>query len=263
MIRLHFWGRKLSVLSLAVGTILVAASPALAGAAGQQQTPANALDSFLALLANPNVAYLLLVLGLLGIVAEAVTPGAGFPGVAGVLCLLLSFYGLLRLPTNWIGLGLIVAGIVMFLVDIKVAGWALSIGALVAFALGSLLIFTPFWIEPSGAAPVARLNPWLIVGATGGVGAFFFLGLAAAVKAQFRPVAVGTETLVGQTGVVKQDLAPQGIVHVRGEEWSAVSAIGATLPAGTPIRVLSVDGLTLRVQAEGQGTEGMQGTQGM
>lgn len=256
MIRLNL-GHILYVSGLALGTALSAASPALAAAAGQQQTPLSLLDSFLALLASPNAAYLLLVLGLLGIVAEAVTPGTGFPGVAGVLCLLLSFYGLLRLPTNWIGFALIVAGIGMFLVDLKVAGWALSIGALIAFALGSLLIFTPFWVEPVAAAPVARLNPWLIVGVTGGVGAFFFLGLAAAVKAQFRPVAMGAETLVGETGVTRQDLDPLGIVHVRGEEWSALSATGATIPAGTPIRVLSVDGLTLRVQAAGQGTEGM------
>lgn len=246
-------GRIFSPVLVSLGIVLAATSPALAGISAQQQPPIGLLDSFLSLLANPNVAYLLLVLGLLGIVAESVTPGMGFPGVAGVLCLLLSFYGLLRLPTNWIGFVLIVAGVVMFLVDIKVAGWALSIGALVAFALGSVLIFTPFWVEGI-AIPVARLNPWVIVGTTGGVAAFFFLGLAAAVKAQFRPVAMGAETLIGETGVVKQDLSPQGIVHLRGEEWSAVSVTGAVLPAGTLIRVADVDGLTLRVQEVERGT---------
>lgn len=248
MFRPHY-GRILSVSMLALSSMLATAPSALAGVASQQQTPAGMLDSLLSLLANPNVAYLLLVFGLLGVVAEAVTGGTVFPGVVGVLCLLLSLYGLLRLPTNWLGLALIVAGIAMFLIDIKVAGWALSIGALVAFALGSVLIFTPFWVEPA-VAPGVRLNPWLIVGTTIGVAAFFFLGLTAAVKAQFHPVAVGRATLVGQTGVVKQELAPQGIVHVHGEEWSAVSATDATIPAGTPIRVLSVEGLTLRVQAD-------------
>ncbi len=255
MIRLQF-GRTFSFLALLSGMLLATASPVLAAVTGQQEPPIGLLDSFLALLANPNVAYLLLVLGLLGIVAEAVTPGVGFPGAAGALFLVLSFYSLLRLPTNWIGFGLIIAGIGMFLVDLKVAGWALSIGALIAFALGSLLIFTPFWIAPGAATPIARLNPWLIVGATGGVGAFFFLGLAAAVKAQFRPVAVGSETLIGQVGAARQDLAPQGIAHVRGEEWSAVSATGAIIPAGAPIRVLSVDGLTLHVERISESANG-------
>lgn len=246
-------GRILSRVLFFFGAMLVTTSPALASMSTQQQTPVSLVDSFLSLLANPNVAYLLLVLGLLGIVAEAVTPGMGFPGVAGVLCLLLSFYGLLRLPTNWIGFVLIVAGIVMFLVDIKVAGWALSIGAVIAFALGSALIFTPFWVAET-AIPVARLNPWVIVGTTGGVATFFFLGLAAAVRAQFRPAALGAETLVGQTGTVKQDLRPDGIVHLGGEEWTAISATGAELPAGTRVRVVSVNGLTLQVEEMEQET---------
>lgn len=229
-----------------LGMALLAANPVLAS--GTAQTPGESLDRMLAFLANPNVAYLLLVLGLLGIVAEVVTAGAVFPGVAAAILLLLSLYGLLRLPTNWIGLALIAAGIVMFLLDIKVAGVGLSIGAVIAFALGSLLIFTPFWVEaPGPAVPVARLNPWLIVGTTGGVAAFFLLGLSMAVKAHLRPAAMGQETLVGKTGSVKTSLAPEGIVHVGGEEWSAVSATGAELPSGTPVRVVGVEGLTLRV----------------
>ncbi len=236
---------------LLLGLTLVGAAPVLAASAPQALTPLQApiegFDRFLAFLANPNVAYLLLVIGLLGVVAEVVTAGAVFPGIAGAICLLLSAYGLLRLPTNWIGLALIAAGIVMFVLDLKISGIALSIGAVIAFALGSLLIFTPFWVSVDLAVPVARLNPWLIAGATGGVAAFFLLGLAAAVKAQLRPAAMGSKTLLGKTGSVKTALAPQGIVHVEGEEWSAVSATGAHLPAGASVRVIGLDGLTLRV----------------
>ncbi len=144
----------------------------------------------------------------------------------------------MRLPTNWVGLALIAAGIMMFVLDFKVSGLALSIGGLIAFALGSLLIFTPFWVSVDQAVPVARLNPWLIVGTTGGVAAFFLLGLAAAVRAQFRPAAMGPKTLLGKTGSVKTGAEPQGIVHVEGEEWSAVSATGVHLPAGAAVRVI-------------------------
>jgi membrane-bound serine protease (ClpP class) len=204
------------------------------------------LDRFLALLANPTVAYLLLVFGLLSLVAELATPGATVPGVIGVICLLLSGYGLLNLPTNWLGIVLIIAAIVMFLVDIKVAGLALSIGGVIAFALGSLLLFTPPWL-PDTAASVARLDPWLVAVTSLGVGAFFVLGVAAGIRAHYFPVATGRETLPGRQGVVKQDLNPQGIVHLEGEEWSAMTADGHTVPAGTPVTVVRVRGLTLIV----------------
>ncbi len=221
-----------------VGAIL--AVPQLPG-----QTGIPLLDNILAFLANPNVAYFLLVIGLLGIMAEIVTPGAIFPGALGGISLIIALVGFGQLPTNWAGIALIVAGIVLFLVDLKVAGFGLSIGGLVAFALGSLLVFTPFWV-PS-AVPVVRLNPWLVVATTAGVAAFFFLGVSAVVRAHRLPIAMGRETILGRTGTVRQSLKPAGIVHLQGEEWSAVSDSGEVIPAGTPVRVVAVDGLTLRV----------------
>ena len=98
-------------------------------------------------LADPNVAYLLFVLGLLGLVGEVVTAGAVFPGVAGTICLVLTLVGLGQLPTNWAGAALILAGVVMFLLDLKIPGHALSMVGRLAFALGSLLLFTPFWMR--------------------------------------------------------------------------------------------------------------------
>lgn len=206
------------------------------------------LDQFLALLANPTVAYLLLVFGLLALIGEAAAPGATFPGVVGVICLVLSGYGLLNLPTNWIGIVLIVAAIVMFLLDIKVTGIALSIGGVLAFALGSLLLFTPPWVATT-AAPVARLNPWLVATTSLAVGGFFMLGVAAGIRAHYFPVATGKETMPGRAGVVKQDLAPVGIVHVEGEDWSATAEDGAHLTIGTAVTVVRVQGLTLVVKA--------------
>jgi membrane-bound serine protease (ClpP class) len=211
------------------------------------QTQVPLVNSLLAALANPNVAYFLLIIGLLGLVAEIVTPGAVLPGVIGVIGLILALAGLGQMPTNWAGVALIVAGIAMFLLDLKVAGFGLSIGALIAFLLGSLLLFTPFWVPVSGES-VVRLNPWLILATTLGVAAFFFLGLSAAVRAHRLPIAVGRETLVGKVGVVRKPLKPSGIAHLQGEEWSAVSASGAEIAVGTPVRVVEVDGLSLRVE---------------
>lgn len=213
----------------------------------QFQTQVPLLQNLLAALANPNVAYFLLIVGLLGVVAEVVTPGAVLPGVVGVICLILALAGLGQLPTNWAGVALIAAGVTMFVLDLKVAGFGLSIGALIAFALGSILLFTPFWV-PSGEASGVRLNPWLILGTTAGVAAFFFLGLSAAVRAHRQPVAVGRETLVGKVGVVRKPLRPAGIAHLQGEEWSAISSTGIEIPAGAVVRVVSVDGLSLRVE---------------
>jgi membrane-bound serine protease (ClpP class) len=225
--------------------LVVMGLTATPGVPAQTQVPL--LNSLLAALANPNVAYFLLIIGLLGVVAEIVTPGAVLPGVIGVIGLILALVGLGQMPTNWAGVALIVAGIAMFVLDLKVAGFGLSIGALVAFLLGSLLLFTPFWL-PAGEGSEVRLNPWLILGTTLGVAAFFFLGLSAAVRAHRLPVAVGRETLIGKTGVVRKPLKPSGIAHLQGEEWSAVSASGAEIAAGTPVRVVAVDGLSLRVE---------------
>jgi membrane-bound serine protease (ClpP class) len=205
------------------------------------------LDQFLAFLADPNVAYFLFVIGLLGLVAELVTAGAVFPGAIGAISLILALVGLGQLPTNWGGAALILAGIVMLLLDIKVTGWGLTVGGLIAFAIGSVLIFTPFWMSAPAAAPDVRLSPWTIVGTTVGVGAFFLLGLSAAIKAQFAPVVMGRETVVGKVAAVKQTLSPTGIVHLDGEEWSATSADGSEIPAGAQVRVVAADGLTLKV----------------
>ena len=213
---------------LLFGPLLGACGVLLAGCSGAASiadpTGVAFVDRLLAFLASPNVAYLLLVLGLLAIIAEVTTPGATAPGVAGAIMLILALYGLLQLPTNWLGPVLIVAGVVMLLLDIKVTGFALSIGGLIAFALGSLLIFPPPWASvPPGAAPVSRVDPWLIAAMTVGVGLFFVFGIAAVLKAQRRPVAVGRETMIGKTGIARGHAEPDRLCPLEGEEWSADS----------------------------------------
>ncbi len=205
------------------------------------------LQSLLAWLTNPNVAYLLLIAGLVALIAEISMPGIGYSGAIGVVCLILALLGLFRLPTNWVGVLLIVAGFVMLLLDLKIAGFALSIAALIALGLGSFLIFTPF--GPDASEATVRLSPWLAIGATLGVELFFLLGLTRAVASQHLPVAVGRETIVGKLGKVTQELNPAGQVLVESEEWSAISDGEAKVSRGTIVRVLGVEGLTLRVQA--------------
>lgn len=223
----------------------------------QDPTGIELMDRFLTFIANPNVVYLLFVLGLLAVIAEVATPGAIGPGVAGVLMLLLSLYGLLQLPTNWLGPALIIAGVAMLLIDIKVTGLALSIGGIAAFLLGSLLMFTPPWADlPLTAVPAARLSPWLIGATTLGVGAFFLLGVAAALKAQLRPLAMGRELVVGKAGLARQVLDPYGIVHIEGEDWTAEAPEGEVIPVGARIRVIAVDGLRLRVERVDVRSEG-------
>ncbi len=238
--------RLFPLLGLALTGLLLAGC---ADAVFQDQTGVQFVDRFLAFLVNPNAAYLLLVLGLLAVVAEVATPGAVVPGVSGVLMLILALYGLLRLPTNWLGPVLILTGVAMLLLDIKITGFALSIGGVIAFLLGSLLIFTPPWTElPLAAAPVGRLNPWLIITTTLFVGLFFILGIAAAFRAQLRPAAMGRQTLIGKMGVVREALAPGGIVHIEGEEWSAEAVSGEVIPAGVRVRVVGYNGLRVQVE---------------
>ena len=224
-----------------LGGVLAGASPDLV-----LQTPVPLLNQFLALLANPNVAYILLVLGLLGLAAEVAAGGTVFSGVAGVICLILALVGLGQLPTNWAGAALLLAAVIMFLLDIHVSGFALSIGGAVAFALGSLLLFTPPWSVPTPTD--VRINVWLILATTGGVTAFFLLALAAVVQSRSAPVAVGRHMLIGAVGVAQGPLAPRGIVHVAGETWSAL-ALDAPIPDGAAVRVVDVKGLVLYVRS--------------
>ena len=136
--RYHPW----SALLLLCGSLLLAgcsASPVIADPTGLAF-----VDRVLAFLANPNVAYLLLVLGLLAVIAEIATPGTIGPGVAGAIMLLLSLFGLLQLPTNWLGVLLILVGVTMLLLDINAPGFILSIGGIIAFLFGSLLLFGGF-----------------------------------------------------------------------------------------------------------------------
>ncbi len=191
-------------------------------------------------LADPNIAYLLLMAGLLGLYVEFTHPGFGLPGVAGAICLLLALTALHVLPVNYGGLGLLLLGVAMLVAEAFLPTFGLlGIGGLVAFLLGSLFLFHG---EGVGIA-VAKS---VILGAGGGLAAFMLLVGTLVVRAQWRRPASGKEAMVGAIGLVRQTLAPRGVVLVRGEYWTAVSE--APVAEGEPVEVTAVDGLVLRVR---------------
>jgi membrane-bound serine protease (ClpP class) len=202
-------------------------------------------EQFLHTLVNPNIALVLLSIGLLAISVEIYHPGATVPAIVGGVCLVLAFVALGNLPVNWGGVILIVAAVILFIVDVKVNSIALTVGGLTAFVLGGFLLFTPF-TPPSPVMPRVSVSPAVVLTVAGILGAFFVFALGAAVRARNYPVVSGREALIGATGIATSDLAPSGQVRVRGEVWTATAQSGL-IHKGDAVQIISVEGLRLRV----------------
>ncbi len=206
-------------------------------------------DRVLAVITDPNVAYVLMMLGTLGLIFELSTPGAILPGVIGGISLILAFFAFQSLPLNFAGLLLILFAIVLFIAEVKVTSHGvLAIGGIVAMALGSLMLYD----EPEVGFRVS----WRVLVPTVALTAGFFLfALTLGVKAFRRKPMLDAAGLVGQTGVARGPLEPAGMVAVQGEIWRAVA--DRPVPDGAPVKVVEVEGLTLRVvgnDAPGGGT---------
>ncbi len=198
-------------------------------------------ERFLSVLANPNIAYLLMALGMLGIYVEVTHPGAIFPGVVGVIAMLLALYSLSVLPVSMAGVALIVVGLVLFLLEVKVTSYGLlTVGGLASFVLGSLMLF-------DSPIPDMRVSLAVIVPAALLVAVVTTFLLSRVLKAHSRRPSTGKEGLVGEVGRVVRDLDPKGTVAVHGEYWDA-EANGATVPYGTEVRVVAVIGRLLQVE---------------
>ena len=193
----------------------------------------------LAVITEPTVAYLLLLIGLYGLVFEGYSPGAILPGVVGAICLLLALYALQVLPVNYAGVALIVLGVALMTAEIALPSvGALGIGGVVALVAGSLILFDP-------ELPGFGVSRHLIAG-IGLASAGAFIGvLWMAARARRQPVTTGVEELVGHLAVAVDDFDGHGQVRIRGEVWQATSTAPAS--RGEPLRVLAMDGLTLRV----------------
>ncbi len=207
----------------------------------------NLAEIFLHTLVDPTIALILLQIGLLAIAVELYNPGATLPAIVGAICLVLAFVALGNLPVNWGGVIFIVLSVILFILDIKVTGFVLSVGGFVMFVLGALLLFTPF-TPPSGVPELERVSvsPVVIVLLGGSMLAFFLFILGAAVRGRNTPVVSGVEMLIGATGMAISDLAPNGMVRVQSEEWTAQAQAG-TIQKGEAVQVVRVDGLTLKV----------------
>lgn len=195
----------------------------------------------LSILSIPTVAYLLLIAGLVGLWVEFSHPGISIPGVLGGVSLLLGLYGLSILPVNWAGILLLVLGFVLFAVDLYTPPhFVLTIGGIAAVVCGSLLLF-------SSPEPYLRVEPWVIVLVVLAVLAVMIPILIAAIRGQRRPIVAGGEAIVGQVGVARERLAPEGLVFVDGALWRA-RAVDGPIAEGEQVRVTAVEGLLLHVQ---------------
>ncbi len=221
-----------------------------AGVQPQSQSM-NFSEKFFHIITEPNIAYLLLSLGTLLLLAELADPGLSVPGVGAVVAYILAFMALGSLPVNWAAIALLALAIVFFVVGLLTdTEIVVSVAGLVPFVLGSLLLFSPF-TPSSPAVPVLRVNPWLIGFMAIGILAFSLLVLRAIITASRLPPQAGAQRLVGAVGRALTDLAPTGQVRVDLQDWSAVSIKG-DIRAGEAIRVDHIAGVRLYVEWAGE-----------
>ncbi|MBN1886465.1 MAG: hypothetical protein JW850_00680 [Thermoflexales bacterium] len=199
--------------------------------------------AFWEILVNPNVAYLLLIIGLWALMASFATPGTGISEVSAAILLALAMLGLARMEINVVGLALIAISMTMLLIDLKVQSHgALTLGGVVALAIGSIFLFRAEAGQPG-------LNLWIVGLTTLGSAAFFGVALTAAMRAQKRPLAMDPTAVTGQVGEVRTTLAPSGTVQLRSELWSAKSETpGEPIESGTQVVVTGLEGLELVVK---------------
>jgi membrane-bound serine protease (ClpP class) len=202
-------------------------------------------ERVLSVLANPNIAYLLFALGMLGIYVEVTHPGGIFPGVIGIIAMLLALYAMSVLPLSWTGIALIGLSILLFVLEVKVTSFGLlTVGGLICFVLGSLMLFDAPIPDMRVSLGVIVPTAVVVAGVTG------FL-LSRVVRAHRKQVLTGQEGLIGEIGKTLNELAPDGKVLVHGEYWDAHST-GSAIAAGSPVRVLAVKQRRIDVElAEG------------
>jgi len=197
-------------------------------------------NRLLAVITDPNVAYILMLIGIYGLFFEFANPGFVLPGVAGAISLLLALYAFQVLPVNYAGLALLSLGIIFMLAEAFVPSFgALGFGGVIAFVIGSIILFDQ---EGTGYAVSLPLIFALSLVTAG----FFLFLIGAAIKSRARPVVSGQEELLQATGVVLEDFEGKGHIRIHGEVWKAESA--TPLRRGDKVRVVAIDGLVLKVQ---------------
>ena len=203
----------------------------------------STLSKFLNYLSDPNIAYILMMIGFYGLLFELYSPGAIFPGIIGVISLILAFYAMHTLPINYAGLALIVFGIILFLLEIKVTSYGmLFIGGVISVLLGSFFLF-----RDTSALLAIKVSATIIIGITAFTTLFFLFLVKMGIQAQRLKPASGMEGLIGEGGETLAILNPVGFVQVHGEVWNAESVMGA-IDKGQKIKVTAVKDLKLFVE---------------
>jgi len=228
-------------------TVNVAGKPqklATAGLAVETIPPGWRLE-LLALVTDPNVAFILMLVGIYGLILELFNPGTVVPGLVGAISLVVALYALALIPINYAGAALVLLGILLMVAEAHIGAFgALGVGGIVAFVIGALLMF------PS-QAPGFSLSGGVIAGAAIASAALFIVVLAVLLRARRRPVVTGSEALIGAEGETVAWDGGEGRVRIAGEIWRASSDMPLT--AGSRVKVLGRDGLMLRVEAVGTG----------
>jgi membrane-bound serine protease (ClpP class) len=199
----------------------------------------SAIEKFLYTIADPNIAYILLSLAMLGLMVEISNPGLIFPGVVGGICLLLAFYSLGTLPVNYAGILLILLAFGLFVAEVFTTTFGiLTAGGITSLIIGSLILYK--------GGPLFQISPWLIAIVVIFAGGLFAFIINRVISAHRRRATTGKEELIGNTAVVKVALEPEGTVLLKGERWKAVSESEWVEPE-EEVFITKVDGLKLWV----------------
>jgi len=199
-------------------------------------------EKILQTLADPNIAYILLMVGIWGIILEFFHPGGLLPGIAGGICLILSFFSLQILPFNLAGVLLIILSIVFFVLETQIPSYgALTIGGIISLTLGSLML-----IEPSAIYISISLKSIFI--AVGVTSLIFIFVISYGIKAQFKKPVTGLEGMIGEIGVAKGKLAPRGKIQIHGEIWNAITQGEEVIKKGEEVEVIKIKGMKLVVK---------------
>lgn len=204
-------------------------------------------NRLLSILTDPNVAYILMLIGIYGLIFEFSNPGALIPGIMGAICLLLALFAFQVLPINYAGFGLILLGLALMIAEAFAPSFgALGIGGVVAFVIGSIILMDTD--VPGFGVSLPLIGTFALVSS-----ALFTIVLVMALKARRRPVVSGQEELIGAMAEVVNDFSDEGFVHLHGENWTAYTT--TPLQKGQTVRVTKMDGLTLWVEPHESGHE--------
>ena len=197
-------------------------------------------EKILNTLSNPNIAYILFLVGLLGLYFELSNPGAIFPGIVGGICLILAFFAFQTLPINYAGILLIILAVILFILEIKVTSFGmLTVGGIITLTLGSLMLF-------DSPLPFMRVSYDVLIPVVVITSACFILVISLAIRAYSKKPATGKEGLVGEIGISKSSIDPSGKVFIHGEYWDAIS--DEAIPEETRVQVTEVNNIELKVK---------------